>query len=234
MGDDAMCPHRHHMSDRESGDALIAPGKDPRAACQLLTRPESGELLAMRTAAMANTRFPGGARHEWTAEVAGEVLSPGDRVMHPAHGVGRISRIAVEDVSGFSLEFVHVAFDETQLTLRVPSNKVRSIGLRRIASRALIDEALAVLQGRPSSAKIIWSRRAQEYQRKINSSDPRIVDEVVRVLGRNAIAGTQSYSERDIYETALDRLVCEVAAVDGIEKTEVIIRINAQLASATA
>lgn len=183
---------------------------------------------------MANRQIQGGAPRAWTAEVAGEVLHAGDRVMHPAHGVGRVSHIAVEDVSGFSLEFVHVVFDEAQLTLRVPSKKVRSIGLRRIASRALIDAALAVLQGRARSAKLVWTRRAQEYQAKINSGDPRVVAEVVRDLGRNAIAGVQSYSERAIYETALDRLACEVAVVEEIEKAAAIIRINDQLTAANA
>ncbi|MDJ0389155.1 CarD family transcriptional regulator [Roseomonas sp. E05] len=178
---------------------------------------------------MANRHVYGSVPRAWTAEVAGEVLCAGDRVMHPAHGVGRVSHIAVEDVSGFSLEFVHVAFDEVQLTLRVPSDKVRSIGLRRVASPVLIGEALAVLQGRPRSAKVVWVRRAQEYQGKINSGDPRVVAEVVRDLGRNAIAGVQSYSERAIYETALDRLACEVAAVEGIEKAAAIVRINDQL-----
>jgi len=190
----------------------------------------------MKTAAMANRQTRGEqTRNEgpraWTAEVPGEVLGVDDRVMHPSHGVGRVLRIAVEEVSGFSLEFVHVAFDESQLTLRVPSDKVRSIGLRRIASRTLIDEALAVLQGRARSAKLIWARRAQEYQMKINSGDPRVVAEVIRDLGCNAIAGVQSYSERTIYETALDRLACEVAAVEGTDKAAAIARINGQLAS---
>lgn len=186
------------------------------------------------TAAMANKHVRGGTPRTWTAAVAGEVLGAGDRVMHPAHGVGRVARVVVEEVSGFSLEFVHVAFDETQLTLRVPSNKVGSIGLRRIASRTLIDEAVAVLQGRAKSAKLVWARRAQEYQTKINSGDPRVVAEVVRDLGRNAMAGVQSYSERAVYETALDRLACEIAAVEGTDKAAAIARINGQLASVAA
>jgi len=187
----------------------------------------------MGTMVMANRPIQGTLR-ERTAEVAGEVLGVGDRVMHPAHGVGRILRIAVEEVSGFSLELVHVAFDEGQLTLRVPSHKVRNIGLRRIASRTLVEQALAVLQGRPKMAKVVWARRAQEYQAKINSGDPRVVAEVLRDLSRNAIAGVQSFSERAIYETALDRLACEIAAVEGTDKAAAIARINGQLASPTA
>uniref|UniRef100_UPI0038CF73D6 CarD family transcriptional regulator n=1 Tax=Belnapia rosea TaxID=938405 RepID=UPI0038CF73D6 len=158
----------------------------------------------------------------------------GDQVMHPAHGVGCVTCIAVEEVSGFSLEFVQVVFDEARLTLRVPSNKVRSIGLRRIASRSLLDEALATLRGRSRSAKLIWARRAQEYQAKINSGDPRVVAEVLRDLRRNAIEGMQSYSERAVYEAALDRLACEIAAVEGTEKAAAVGRINDLLASVPA
>jgi CarD family transcriptional regulator len=188
----------------------------------------------MKTTAMANRHLQGRAPREWTAEVAGEVLCAGDRVMHPAHGVGCVARIAVEEVSGFSLEFVHVVFDEAHLMLRVPSNKVRSIGLRRIASRTLIDEALTVLQGRAKPAKLVWVRQAQEYQVKINSGDPRVVAEVLRDLGRNAIAGAQGYSKRAIYETALDRLACEIAAVERMDKAAAIVRINDQLELAIA
>jgi CarD family transcriptional regulator len=183
---------------------------------------------------MSNRHIQGVARREWTAEVAGEVLCAGDRVMHPAHGVGRVARIATEEVSGFSLELVHVAFDEAQLTLRVPSNKVRSIGLRRIASQTLIDEALAVLRARVKPSRLIWARRAQEYQAKINSGDPRVVAEVVRDLIRNAIAGVQSHSERTLYEAALDRLAGEIAAVEGTDKATALARINSQVASAPA
>jgi CarD family transcriptional regulator len=169
---------------------------------------------------------------EWTAEVAGEVLRQGDRVMHPAHGVGQIERIAVEEVSGHSLNLVHVVFDETRLTLRVPTTKVRSIGLRRIASRELISEALTVLKGRARQSKVMWSRRAQEYQTKINSGDPRIVAGVVRDLGRNAASGGQSFSERQLYEAALDRLACEVAAVEDVDKDAAVARIAAQVETA--
>jgi CarD family transcriptional regulator len=163
---------------------------------------------------------------EWTAEVAGEVLCIGDKVMHPAHGVGRVARIATEEVSGFSLELVHVTFDAAELTLRVPCDKVRSIGLRRIASQTLIDEALAVLRGRVKASRLVWMRRAQEYQAKVNSGDPRVVAEVIRDLIHNANAGVQSHSERVIYEAALDRLACEMAAVEGTDKAAAIARIN--------
>ena len=182
---------------------------------------------------MAAMHFGRAGPREWTAEVAGEVLEAGDRVMHPAHGVGRVERIAVEEISGSSLELVHVAFGETGLTLRVPKGKVRSIGLRRIASPALIDEALAVAGGRPRQSKAMWSRRVQEWQAKVDSGDPRLVAEVVRDLGRNAGAsGEGSFSERRLFEAALDRLAGEVAAVEGIEKAAAAAAIAARLAPA--
>lgn len=187
--------------------------------------------MPMRT---MGDRAGGGPARAWTAAVADEVLAVGDRVMHPAHGLGQVSRIGVESVSGFRLEFVHVAFDEARLTLRVPLDKVPGIGLRRLASRALIDAAFAVLQGRARPGRAVWGRQAEEYQAKINSGDPRVVAEVVRDLGRDVLAGGQSHAKRTAYETALDRLACEVAAVEGIGKQAAIGRINDQLAAAAA
>src|SRR3954464_3216321 len=104
----------------------------------------------MRKASMADRYTTNVTPREWTAEVAGEVLRQGDRVMHPAHGVGQIERIAVEEVSGHSLNLVHVVFDESRLTLRVPTTKVRSIGLRRLATPGLIDQGPPLPKGRAS------------------------------------------------------------------------------------
>lgn len=171
----------------------------------------------------------------WTAAIAGEVLEEGDRVAHPAHGVGRVVRIAAEEVSGHSLEMVQVAFDEGGLVLRVPRAKVGAIGLRRLAAPALLAKALAVLRGRPRQSKAMWSRRAQEWQAKVDSGDPRVVAEVVRDLGRNAgAAGEGSFSERRLFEAALDRLAGEVAAVEGVGKAAAVARITAELAAAAA
>ena len=153
--------------------------------------------------------------------------------MRPAHGVGRVVRIAAEEVSGHSLELVQVAFDEGGLALRVPRAKVGAIGLRRLTAPALIAEAMAVLRGKPRPGKGMWSRRAQEWQAKLDSGDPRVVAEVVRDLGRNAgPAGEGSFSERRLFEAALDRLAGEVAAVEGVGKQAVVARITAQLTSA--
>jgi CarD family transcriptional regulator len=183
---------------------------------------------------MNSRHIYGTSPREWTAEIAGEVLGVGDRVMHPAHGVGRVERIAIEDVSGFSLEFVHVAFDDTRMTLRVPSNKVRSIGLRRLASQELIDQALAILKTKPKRSNVMWARRAQEYQMKTNSGDPRMIAEVVRDLSFNAVSGTQSFSERAIYEAAVDRLAGEIAAVEGNDKAAAITKMGVHVTPSDA
>jgi CarD family transcriptional regulator len=173
----------------------------------------------MRTGSRAGGRNGAAEPRVWTAAVAGEVLAEGDRVAHPAHGVGRVVRIAAEEVAGHRLEMVQVAFDEGGLALRVPRAKVGAIGLRRLAAPALLAEAMAVLRGKPRPGRGMWSRRAQEWQAKVDSGDPRVVAEVVRDLGRNAgAAGEGSFSERRLFETALDRLAGEVAAVEGMSK----------------
>ena len=143
----------------------------------------------------------------------------GDHVVYPTHGVGRVERIATEEIAGHKLELIHITFEENRMTLRVPVAKARSAGLRKLATRKMFDEALAVLRGRARIKRTMWSRRAQEYEAKINSGDPLSIAEVVRDLHRNAGQPDQSFSERQIYEAAMDRLAAELAALDQTEKT---------------
>ena len=143
----------------------------------------------------------------------------GDHVVYPTHGVGRVERIATEEIAGHKLELIHITFEENRMTLRVPVAKARSAGLRKLATRKMFDEALAVLRGRARIKRTMWSRRAQEYEAKINSGDPMSIAEVVRDLHRNAGQPDQSFSERQIYEAAMDRLAAELAALDQTEKT---------------
>ncbi len=142
----------------------------------------------------------------------------GDHVVYPTHGVGKVERIAVEEIAGHSLELIHITFEENRMTLRVPVAKARSAGLRKLASRKMFDEALAVLKGRARIKRTMWSRRAQEYEAKINSGDPLAIAEVVRDLHRNAGQPDQSFSERQIYEAAMDRLAAELGALDKTDK----------------
>ena len=119
------------------------------------------------------------------------------------NGVGKVERIATEEIAGHKLELIHITFEENRMTLRVPVAKARSAGLRKLATRKLFDEALAVLKGRARIKRTMWSRRAQEYEAKINSGDPLAVAEVVRDLHRNSGQPDQSFSERQIYEAAM-------------------------------
>jgi CarD family transcriptional regulator len=147
-----------------------------------------------------------------------EIFVEGDHVVYPTHGVGKVERIATEEIAGHKLELIHITFEENRMTLRVPVTKARTAGLRKLATRKLFDEALAVLKGRARIKRTMWSRRAQEYEAKINSGDPLAIAEVVRDLHRNAGQPDQSFSERQIYEAAMDRLAAELAALDKTDK----------------
>jgi CarD family transcriptional regulator len=142
----------------------------------------------------------------------------GDHVVYPTHGVGQVQGVEDMPVAGMSLKVIIVTFEENRMTLRVPVNKAASSGLRKLASQELIKEALDVLRGRARIKRTMWSRRAQEYEQKINSGDPLNIAEVVRDLHRNAGQPDQSFSERQIYEQALERLAAEYAAIEKIDK----------------
>jgi len=143
---------------------------------------------------------------------------PGDHVVYPTHGVGTVQGIETMQAAGMSLQMIVVTFDENRMTLKVPIGKAASSGLRKLATGGAILEALETLKGRARIKRTMWSRRAQEYEAKINSGDPVAIAEVVRDLHRNAGQPDQSFSERQIYEQAMDRLAAEVAAIDGTDK----------------
>jgi CarD family transcriptional regulator len=155
-----------------------------------------------------------------------ENFAEGDHVVYPTHGVGKVERIATEEIAGHRLELIHITFEENRMTLRVPVAKARSAGLRKLASRKLFDEAMTVLKGKARIKRTMWSRRAQEYEAKINSGDPLAIAEVVRDLHRNAGQPDQSFSERQIYEQAMDRLAAELAALDKTDKATAVIKLT--------
>ena len=165
------------------------------------------------------------------APAKAENFVAGDHVVYPTHGVGKVDRIAVEEIAGHTLELICITFDENRMTLRVPTNKARTAGLRKLASKKQFDDVLAVLKGRARIKRTMWSRRAQEYEAKINSGDPAAIAEVVRDLHRNAGQPDQSFSERQIYESALDRLAAEYAALEQLEKPTAIEKLIAHLKS---
>jgi len=155
-----------------------------------------------------------------------ESFSEGDYVVYPTHGVGKVVKIAKEEIAGQHLELIHITFEENRMTLRVPVSKARSAGLRRLSTRKTFDEALAVLKGRARVKRTMWSRRAQEYEAKINSGDPAAIAEVVRDLHRNAGQPDQSFSERQIYEAAMDRLAAELGALDQTDKATALVKLG--------
>jgi CarD family transcriptional regulator len=145
-------------------------------------------------------------------------FSVGDHVVYPAHGVGNVVGIEVQEVAGYSLEVYVITFDHEKMTLRVPTKKARTAGLRGLAEGKIVTQALTTLKGRARIKRTMWSRRAQEYEAKINSGDLISIAEVVRDLHRAENQPEQSYSERQLYESALDRMAREVAAIERIDR----------------
>ncbi|WP_414655622.1 CarD family transcriptional regulator [Ferrovibrio sp.] len=145
-------------------------------------------------------------------------FAAGDYVVYPTHGVGKILRIERQMIAGFELDLMVVEFERDKMTVRVPLSKVNAVGIRKLSTPQKMRAALDTLKGRARVKRAMWSRRAQEYEAKINSGDPVAIAEVVRDLHRNAGQPDQSYSERQIYESALDRLMRELAAVERIDE----------------
>jgi CarD family transcriptional regulator len=142
----------------------------------------------------------------------------GDHVVYPAHGVGEVKGIETQSVAGMSLEVYVITFDHEKMTLRVPTKKAVGSGLRPLAANDVVTQALTTLKGRARVKRTMWSRRAQEYEAKINSGDLISIAEVVRDLHRAENQPEQSYSERQLYESALDRMAREVAAIERIDR----------------
>ncbi|MEO0938510.1 MAG: CarD family transcriptional regulator [Pseudomonadota bacterium] len=140
---------------------------------------------------------------------------PNEFVVYPAHGVGQIVSIEEQEVAGISLELFVISFEKDKMTLRVPTHKATEIGMRALSSPDVIAHAMKTLKGKAKVKRAMWSRRAQEYEQKINSGDLIAIAEVVRDLHRSDDQREQSYSERQLYEAALERLTREVAAVSG-------------------
>ena len=141
-----------------------------------------------------------------------------DFVVYPSHGVGRIVNEEVQNIAGFELKMYVLTFDKDKMTLKVPKDKIASTGMRKLSSANTIGKALQVIGGKAKVKRAMWSRRAQDYEQKINSGELILIAEVVRDLHRNDEQREQSYSERQLYEAALERLTREIAAVDGVEE----------------
>jgi CarD family transcriptional regulator len=158
----------------------------------------------------------------------------GQSVVYPAHGVGKVTAVEKQTVAGMSLEVYVVSFDQDKMILRVPTNRAEDSGMRSLAGSKLVDDALKTLGGKARIKRTMWSRRAQEYEAKINSGDLISIAEVVRDLHRGEDQPEQSYSERQLYESALDRMARELAAVDDTDHDAAMDRLAKSLAKKKA
>jgi CarD family transcriptional regulator len=179
-------------------------------------KPEAEGAAALGMNAKKTTQRQGFKTHEF--------------IVYPAHGVGQIVAIEEQEVAGVRLELFVINFVKDKMTLRVPTSKAAAVGMRKLAETPMVKRALETLKGRARIKRTMWSRRAQEYEAKINSGDIVAIAEVVRDLYRSETQPEQSYSERQLYEAALDRLSREVSAVQRITETEAVKEIEAALA----
>jgi CarD family transcriptional regulator len=202
------------------------PAAVQKAVGQKLTAPVAGvvatpKAIAEKTAVarqiLAVQKKPVNQRHGFKAN---------EFVVYPAHGVGRIVGIEEQEIAGMSLELFVITFDKEKLTLRVPTGKLASVGMRKLADDGVVKKAMDTLKGRARIKRTMWSRRAQEYVAKINSGDLVSIAEVVRDLFRSEAQPEQSYSERQLYEDALDRMARELAAVEKIDERGAMQRIT--------
>jgi len=158
----------------------------------------------------------------------------GDFVVYPTHGVGRIQRVDEQEVAGITLELFVIAFEKDKMILRVPTVKAKAVGMRKLSSPDVVAAALNTLKGRARIKRTMWSRRAQEYEAKINSGDLVSIAEVVRDLHRASGQPEQSYSERQLYEAALARMAREVAAIERIDEQAAVKRVESALVKKAA
>ena len=156
-----------------------------------------------------------------------------EHIVYPAHGVGQITEISEQEIAGMKLQLFVVNFEKEKMVLRVPLEKAKQIGMRKLANNKVMDGAIKTLKGRARVKRTMWSRRAQEYEAKINSGDLIAIAEVVRDLFRNENQPEQSYSERQLYEAALERMAREVATVDKTTEDAAVVKLEAILAKTT-
>ncbi len=153
----------------------------------------------------------------------------GEFIVYPSHGVGKITSVDEEEIAGTTLELYVISFEKEKMTLRVPTAKATAVGMRKLSSPESIEKSLKTLKGRARVKRTMWSRRAQEYEAKINSGDLIAISEVVRDLFRSDRQPEQSYSERQLYEQALDRMAREIAAVRKVDDATAVSEVEAIL-----
>lgn len=195
------------------------PVKAPPAKISAVGKPLPSRTAAAKPSTASKPVTPV-RKHEFKA---------GDFIVYPTHGVGRIQSVDEQEVAGMKLELFVIAFDKDKMILRVPTAKAKAIGMRKLSSPDVVANALNTLRGRARIKRTMWSRRAQEYEAKINSGDLISIAEVVRDLHRAGGQPEQSYSERQLYEAALARMAREVAAIERIDEQDAVKRVETAL-----
>ena len=202
-------------ANKQPGQAITA---TPKAMAEKVAaaRQQAAAVAAAAAAAAANKK-PVSQRHGFKLN---------EWIVYPAHGVGRVVAIEEQEIAGMSLELFVITFEKDKMTLRVPTGKSASVGMRKLADEGIVKRAMETLKGRARVKRTMWSRRAQEYEAKINSGDLIAIAEVVRDLYRSESQPEQSYSERQLYEAALDRMAREIAAVEKLDERGAVQRIT--------
>jgi CarD family transcriptional regulator len=206
--------------------AAVAPAKPvaplaKRAPFQAKGRPvDVAASIETESAAVRSARPASGPRQGFKVS---------EFVVYPAHGVGQIVAVEDQEVAGFRLELFVISFAKDKMTLRVPTSKVAGVGMRKLSDPDVAKRSLEILTGRARIKRTMWSRRAQEYEAKINSGDINAIAEVVRDLYRSEAQPEQSYSERQLYEAALDRIMREIAAVQKLSEIDALKLIETHL-----
>lgn len=150
----------------------------------------------------------------------------GEYVVYPSHGVGQIVGYELQEIADQQIELMVICFDKDRMILRIPIGKAKASGLRALTSSKEMQKALESLKVKTKTRRTMWSRRAQEYENKINSGDPGSIAEVIRDLYRSATQPDQSYSERQIYQSAIDRFARELAAIEKIDETSAVNKVE--------
>ena len=200
--------------------AAVAPGAQKISAAPVappVVTPKDLAQKAQQAQQALATKKPVNIRHGFKTN---------EWIVYPAHGVGRIVAIEEQEIAGMALELFVITFEKDKMTLRVPTGKSASVGMRKLAEEGVVKRAMETLKGKARIKRTMWSRRAQEFEQKINSGDLVSIAEVVRDLFRAETQPEQSYSERQLYEAALDRMAREIAAVEKIDERGAVQRVT--------
>ena len=210
----AVKAHKPEVAPAKAAPAPIAQARPAQAQPQRAMPAQAAKPAERLTAAPAKPAAAAPATDPKKPITTRHGFKTNELIVYPAHGVGRIVGIEEQEIAGISLELFVIEFEKDKMTLRVPTSKLQSVGMRKLAEDGVLKKALDTLKGKARIKRTMWSRRAQEYEAKINSGDLIAIAEVVRDLYRSEAQPEQSYSERQLYEAALDRMSRELAAVD--------------------